>query len=72
MVILIVAALAAPLAAEAQRAGKVYRIGCLGVTTASGTYVRSVDAFRLGLGDLGYVEGKNLVFEYRWAEGRMG
>jgi putative ABC transport system substrate-binding protein len=62
--------LAAPLATEAQPSGKVYRIGYLGLTTASGTYVRSVEAFRQGLRELGYVEGKNLVIEYRWAEGK--
>ena len=61
--------LAAPLAAEAQQAGKVWRIGYLGVTTAS-SYARHVEALRLGLRDLGYVEGKNLAIEYRWAENK--
>src|SRR5262245_28739069 len=61
--------LAAPLAAEAQRAGKVHWIGYLGVTTAS-SYARHVEALRLGLRDLGYVEGKNLAIEYRWAENK--
>jgi putative ABC transport system substrate-binding protein len=56
--------LAAPLAAEAQQPGKVHRIGYLGVTTAS-SYARHVEALRLGLRDLGYVEGKNLAIEYR-------
>ena len=64
------ALLAAPRAGQAQQAEKVRRIGYLGLTTASGTYVRSVDAFRQGLRELGYVEGKNLVIEYRWAEGQ--
>ena len=59
--------LAAPLAAQAQQPGKGYRIGYLGATTAS-SYARHVEALRLGLRDLGYVEGKNLTIEYRWAE----
>jgi putative ABC transport system substrate-binding protein len=59
--------LAAPLAAQAQQAGKVHRIGYLGATTAF-AHARYVEALRLGLRDLGYVEGKNLAIEYRWAE----
>ena len=60
---------AAPLAADAQQIGKVPRIGFLGATSASG-YRALLEAFRQGLRDLGYVEGKNLVIEFRWAEGR--
>ena len=59
----------APLAAGAQQPGKVYRIGFLGVGSAAG-YVNEVQAVRSGLRDLGYVEGKNIVIEYRWAEGK--
>ena len=59
--------LAAPLATHAQQPGKVHRIGYLGAATAS-SYARHVEALRLGLRDLGYVEGKNLAIEYRWAE----
>jgi putative ABC transport system substrate-binding protein len=58
--------LAAPLAAEGQQAGKVFRIGLLG--TDSGQ-ANPMEALRAGLRDLGYVEGKNIVIEYRWAEG---
>ena len=61
--------LAAPLAAEAQPAGRTYRIGFLGATSPSG-YASQVEAFREGLRDLGYVEGKNVVIEFRWAEGK--
>ena len=61
-------ALAAPLGSLAQQKGKVWRIGFLGAATASGS-ARRVGALRAGLRDLGYVEGKNLVIEYRWAEG---
>src|SRR5262245_20332401 len=62
------ALLAAPLAAEAQQAGKVYRIGFLGATSAS-QYKPYVEAMRQGLSDHGYVEGRNLTIEYRWADG---
>ena len=58
-----------PRLARAQPSGKVYRIGFLGVTS-HGEYRRHVDALRTGLRKLGYEEGKNIVFEYRWAEGR--
>ena len=58
---------AAPLASFAQQQGKVWRIGFLGIASASG-YVKEMDAIRAGLRDLGYVEGKNIVIEYRWAE----
>src|SRR5262245_32570388 len=59
-----------PLAARArQAAGKTYRIGFLGVTSYA-EYQRLVDALHAGLRRLGYEEGKNVVIEYRWAEGR--
>ncbi len=63
-------ALAAPLTSFAQQKGKVWRIGFLGAASASGTAGR-VEALRAGLRDLGYVEGKNLVIEFRWAEGNF-
>jgi putative ABC transport system substrate-binding protein len=58
------------LAGEAQQAGKVYRIGYLGSTSPSNYQAPLVEALRQGLRSLGYVEGKNLAIEYRWAEGR--
>ena len=59
--------LAAPLAAEAQQAAKVARIGYLVASLAASPHLR--EAFRPGLRDLGYVEGRNVVIEYRDAEG---
>jgi putative ABC transport system substrate-binding protein len=58
----------APLAAEAQQDKKAYRIGFLWDSPA--VFPDAIQAFRDGLRDLGYVEGKNLTIEYRWAEGK--
>jgi putative ABC transport system substrate-binding protein len=58
-----------PLAARAQPSGKTYRMGFLGVFSHR-EYRRLVDAVRMGLRQLGYEEGKSIVIEYRWAEGR--
>jgi putative ABC transport system substrate-binding protein len=63
-------ALAAPLAAAAQQAAKIARIGYLSPSLAS-TNPHLPEAFRQGLRDLGYVEGRNLVIEYRSAEGKV-
>ena len=60
--------LAAPLAAEAQQVTKAPRIGFLAFNLATNTHLP--EAFRQGLRDLGYVEGRNVVFEYRDAEGK--
>ncbi len=62
------ALLAAPLAAEAQQAGKVYRIGFLFFGSLGPS--RELDTFRQGLRELGYIEGQNIVIEYRFASGR--
>jgi putative ABC transport system substrate-binding protein len=61
--------LVVPLAARAQQAGKVYRIGILEAIPAAQN-AANLDALRKGLRDRGYVEGKNLVIEYRSADGR--
>ena len=58
-----------PLAARAQQAAKVYRIGFLGNSTAA-LEADLVGPFREGLRGLGYVEGQNILIEYRWAEGK--
>jgi putative ABC transport system substrate-binding protein len=57
-------------AAEAQPAAKVYRVGVLLVATAE-TVAPLVRALTEGLRDLGYVEGRNIVFERRYADGRL-
>jgi putative tryptophan/tyrosine transport system substrate-binding protein len=56
------AAAARPIAARAQQAGKVRRIGYLGFGPAS-TYATRVEALRAGLRELGYVEGQNIVIQ---------
>jgi putative ABC transport system substrate-binding protein len=61
--------LVGPLPAGAQQAGKVYRVAFLGSTSPS-SYASQMQAFRGGLRDLGYVEGKNLVIEFRWGQGK--
>src|SRR5713101_5123022 len=59
--------LTAPLAAQAQQAKKMWRIGFL--TAGSAPTSPTKGPFRQGLHDLGYVEGRDFVMEYRWAEG---
>src|SRR4051794_27136290 len=56
-----------PLVAHAQRASKVWRIGYLGFGTAA-AFADRAEALRAGLRDFGYIEGKNIVIEFRWAE----
>jgi ABC-type uncharacterized transport system substrate-binding protein len=58
---------ASPWAAAGQPAGKIYRIGFLG-TTSPKAHGAFMDAFRDGLRERGYLEGKNLTIEYRWAD----
>jgi putative ABC transport system substrate-binding protein len=60
--------LVAPLAAEAQQAAKIARIGYLANNPAGSPHL--LEAFLQGLRDLGYVEGRNVVIEYRSAEGK--
>ena len=60
--------LAAPLSGEAQQAGKVARVGVLLFSTPEGD--PNVTAFRQGLSELGYIEGKNLTTVYRYVEGK--
>ena len=62
------AAAAWPLAVAAQQPGKVYRIGFL--WDSPDAFLDALEAFRQGLSELGYVEGRTIAIEYRWAEGK--
>jgi len=68
-VVLTVSLTLAPVAGEAQQAGKVHRIGFLGNSTPA-LEANLVGPLREGLRELGYVEGQNILIEYRWAEGK--
>src|SRR5450755_2994422 len=61
---------AGPIPSLAQQQGKVWRIGFLSSVTASSSS-RNTDAFLKGMRELGYVEGKNLVIEWRFADGKL-
>jgi len=58
-------------AIASQQTAKTYHIGVLGITSKPGPEGKRIwNAFLSGMRDLGYVEGKNVVFEWRYAEGR--
>jgi putative ABC transport system substrate-binding protein len=61
--VIVLALLTTPLSAQAPGASKVPRVGVIGERSASDNFLA---AFRQGLRDLGYVEGQNLLIEYRW------
>jgi putative ABC transport system substrate-binding protein len=63
---LVVSSVMWPTGAHAQAPVKIARIGFLGVAPAS-AWSGEVDSLRAGLRELGYVEGKNIVLEFRWA-----
>jgi putative tryptophan/tyrosine transport system substrate-binding protein len=58
------------LSANAQQPKKIPRIGFLSAASPSAISTR-VEGFRLGLREIGYIEGQNVVIEYRWAEGKL-
>jgi putative ABC transport system substrate-binding protein len=62
--------LAAPLAAEAQPAGKVYRVGYMSVVSRQSAEPLML-IFLRALRDLGWIEGRNLLVEWRWADGKV-
>ena len=70
IVIALGSALAAPRAAFAQQPAKLRRIGYLG-SADERTYAEPLERLRSGLRKLGYVEGKTIAFEYRFAEGKL-
>jgi len=70
LALLALGAAARPLGAKAQQAGKVYRIGYLSAPTRA-SVEPGLQAFLRALRELGWVEGQNLIIEYRWAEGKV-
>jgi putative ABC transport system substrate-binding protein len=72
MAVIVGGLLAAPLAAEAQQAGKVYRVGMLwfGSSLDDPPVRLRLDAFQQGLREQGYMEGRNVAFEHRYARGK--
>jgi len=67
-IILTVGLILAPLATEAQQGGKLWRVGYLSSSSAERERAR-LAAFQQGLGELGYLEGKSIFIEQRYAEG---
>jgi len=66
-ILLVIAVMGVGAMAQAQQTGKIFRIGILDPSTASGSAVL-LEAFRQELSKLGWIEGKNIAFEYRFAE----
>ena len=69
-ILLIVAVVVVGAIAQAQQSKKVSRIGYVTVASRS-TISARVEAFRQGMRDLGYVEDKNIVIEWRYGEGKQ-
>jgi putative ABC transport system substrate-binding protein len=69
ILLIIIATMGAAAVVRAQQPAKIPRIGYLGFSAASSS--TRIDGFRQGLGELGYVEGKNIIIEYRYAEGKL-
>jgi putative ABC transport system substrate-binding protein len=69
IVTLTLSLLTVPHAADAQQPGKVPRIGFLGDGSAASQAVYTLEPFREGLRELGYVEGQNVLLEVRWTDG---
>jgi ABC-type uncharacterized transport system substrate-binding protein len=66
-ILLLIATIGAGAVVKAQQAGKIFRIGYLDPSTASGSTVL-LDAFRQEMSKLGWIEGKNITIEYRFAD----
>ena len=69
-ILLVVAVVVVAAIAQAQQPTKIPRIGYLTAASLSAISAR-IEAFRQGLRELGYVEGKNIVIEWRYAEGKL-
>ena len=72
IVMLILSLLAVPHAADAQQQRKVPRIGFLGDGSATSRAANTLEPFREGLRELGYVEGQNIIIEARWTDRASG
>jgi putative tryptophan/tyrosine transport system substrate-binding protein len=70
MIALVASALVAPIGSFAQQQGKVWRVGILSPTSAS-LSSSNTNAFLKGMRELGYIEGRNLVVELRFADGQL-
>ena len=68
--VLLIGLLVAPLATEAQQSGRAYRVGYLSTPTRE-SVEHGLGAFLRTLRELGWIEGQNLIIEYRWAEGNV-
>ena len=68
-ILLVIAVVVVGGTAQAQQPTQVARIGLV-IATSPTTNPTRIEAFRRGLRELGYVEGKNIIFEYRYAEGK--
>ena len=62
---------AIPFTVQAEQAAKVYRIGSLAPAARASIFSGRIETVKQGLRDLGWIEGRNLHIEYRWAEGRV-
>src|SRR4030095_5187896 len=60
----------APLTARAQSPGRIYRVGHLAASAPSAEDTKRLGAFQGELRERGWLEGRNVAYEYRWAEGR--
>ena len=69
-IVVVVMHLAIGVITHAQQTGKIFRIGCLDDSTASRIAVR-LDVFRQELSKFGWIEGKNVTIDYRFAEGKL-
>jgi ABC-type uncharacterized transport system substrate-binding protein len=67
----VLAILLAPFAVAAQQPGKVYRIGILAGSSQALNWQPGNEALQQGLRELGYMEGKNVILEYRYTEGNV-
>ena len=69
-ILVAVVLLAVAVTAEAQQPKKVFRIGYLSTNDPAGESIRA-EAILLALRELGYIDGQNIVIEYRYAEGKQ-